>query len=314
MMGQQFGATLRRLLAASGAAQGPLGVCVSGGSDSLALLSLARRWGERSVVAVHVNHRVRAEAGGEEQWLRGLLVARGIDCAVARLGWEAGEKQSHESLRRKRYAALGSVAAERGLAALLLAHHADDVRETFLQRVQMASGLSGLAVPIPEVSRVEGVAPPVLRPLLQFGKAELRATLPPDAEALSDPSNSNPKYLRARVRAVLERQRDQGVAADVDAVREMMQREWAALEQSAATLSVANVRESGPATTHAGLAARVALHRHVARLKRSNRVRSALIAHLADWMQRQGTTRAPVSVFCESGVHVTWRKKQQSFS
>lgn len=278
----------------------------------MALLSFSRAWGERGIVAVHVNHRVRPEADAEEQWLSEHLARERIDCAVARLSWSDGEKQSHETLRRKRYEALGRVSAQRGLEVLLLAHHADDVRETFVQRVQMASGLSGLAVPIPAVSRAEGVAPPILRPLLEFGKRELRSALPPNAVVLSDPSNSNPKYLRARVRAVLERQ-PRHIEEDLDAVQELLRREWGALEQTASSKTVVDVRTSGDARTHSGLAARVALHRHIAQLKRSSRFRSSLVTHLAEWMQREETTAAHVSVFSESGVRATWRKKQQGF-
>jgi tRNA(Ile)-lysidine synthase len=85
------------------------------------------------------------------------------------------------------------------IPALATAHHLDDQAETFLMRLKRGSGLDGLAA-IPERGSWAGVA--VLRPLLDVPKARLVATL--DAEGiafLSDPSNSDPRFERARLRA-----------------------------------------------------------------------------------------------------------------
>jgi hypothetical protein len=62
-----------------------------------------------------------------------------------------------------------------------------------------------------------------------------------------------------------------------------------------------------------GIAARYVLHRVAADLKQTSRFRSTLLDHLIAWMLLEATIQAPVQVWSESGLRVTWRKKQQQF-
>lgn len=99
--------------------------------------------------------------------------------------------------RAQRYALLEGWRVARGLDWLLTAHHADDQLETLLMRLNRGSGVSGLA----GVRARQGV---VLRPLLGMRKAALLAYarvrgLP----YVDDPSNSDPRFDRAALRAEL---------------------------------------------------------------------------------------------------------------
>jgi tRNA(Ile)-lysidine synthetase-like protein len=367
-MQTRFNASLEFLLVLASVKDGPLGVCVSGGPDSLALLRLTRNASARRVVVLHVNHRLRPEADAEERWLFEKL-PQDVECYSKQLEWTGQEKKSHEHFRQKRYAALGEMAREHGLQALLLAHHRDDLMESFVERVQMASGLAGLAVPIPKVSHCSSLSalfrpalqvamadvhhssglpphlvpalqfafpqqsnsthavlgpllqlsvpqlsqasglPPLLRPALQFLKSELRSVLNSTDCVLHDPSNSNPKYLRSRVRQVLDDVPD--AHSNVSKVADLVRREWEAVERTAVRqcqhMSVELLKDKG----HIGVASRLVLS-HL--LQRGDRRRhSGLAEHAAEWMTRAATTARPVAVFSESGVRIVWRKKTGAF-
>ncbi len=307
-MQQKFASCLDRLL--SGVGPGRVGVCVSGGPDSIALLRLALLWNKRPVVALHVNHRVREESDAEEQWLRQKLA--NVPVLFRRLEWKNEEKQTHENLRRLRFAAFGEMAREgEGLQALMLAHHADDMGETFVERVQMASGLAGLARPMSEISFLPGL-PPLLRPVLKFSKHDLRSTLSPSDDVLHDPSNSNPKYLRSRVRLALDETPNARLL--LCQVQQLVQREWNAVELASIDKSPSFPNLSLLASRGVdGEASRLALHSKLAQVTGSPRLRSSFVLRVVDWMIRPETTSAPVSVFCESGVRIEWRQKTKSF-
>jgi len=110
--------------------------------------------------------------------------------------------------RTARYAALGHWARELGLTAIVTAHHADDQAETLLLRLNRGAGLSGLAAMRPR-ARLPGLGPEspavaLLRPLLGWRKAELVVVVAAAGwTSTDDPSNRDPRFDRARLRAAL---------------------------------------------------------------------------------------------------------------
>ena len=105
--------------------------------------------------------------------------------------------------RAARYAALGGWLTTRGLAALASGHHADDQAETLLARLNRASGVAGLAG-----VRARGLVPgtdiPLLRPLLGWRRTDLAAVVAAaGVSAAQDPSNSDPRFDRVRLRQAL---------------------------------------------------------------------------------------------------------------
>lgn len=103
-----------------------------------------------------------------------------------------------------RYDTLGRWAQTKGLSAIVTAHHADDQAETLLMRLSRGAGLRGLAA-IRGRSRVPGwPGCALLRPLLRWRRSEL-AGIVMSAGILPaiDPSNSDQRFERARVRQML---------------------------------------------------------------------------------------------------------------
>ncbi|HTY66379.1 MAG TPA: tRNA lysidine(34) synthetase TilS [Alphaproteobacteria bacterium] len=186
-----------------------LAVGVSGGADSLALTVLADRWARRhggTVLALTVDHGLRAAAGAEAAQVGAWLAARGIAHRI--LAW-AGPKprQGLQAAARaaRRGILLGHCSSE-GILHLLLAHHEDDQAETLVMRVAADSGLDGLAgmAGVVETRHVR-----VLRPLLAVPRARLAATLLDLAQPwIEDPSNRDPRFSRARLRALAAGGRD----------------------------------------------------------------------------------------------------------
>jgi tRNA(Ile)-lysidine synthase len=179
----------------------PLGLAVSGGPDSLALLLLAAEALPGQIAVASIDHGLRPEAAGEVALVGRIAGERGIPFAALKVSLAPGNLQAEA--RAARYAALSRWADDAGLGAIATAHHADDQAETLLMRLNRGSGLAGLAGVRPR-GRIEGSETLLLRPLLGWRKAELAAVV---ADAgitpAEDPSNTNPAFDRARLRAAL---------------------------------------------------------------------------------------------------------------
>ncbi len=180
---------------------GPLGLAVSGGPDSLALMLLAHAALPGRIAVASIDHGLRPEAAGEVALVERLAGERGIPFTAITLTPQPGNLQAQA--RAGRYAALADWARASGLGAVATAHHADDQAETLLMRLNRGSGLAGLAG-VRAASRIEGTEVPLLRPLLGWRKAELEALVAAAGiVAVQDPSNANPDFERAAIRARL---------------------------------------------------------------------------------------------------------------
>jgi len=178
---------------------GPLGLAVSGGPDSLALLLLAHEALPGRIAVASVDHGLRPEAAGEVALVERIAGERGIPFTPLAVRLAPGNVQAQA--RAARYAALGRWAQEAGLGALATAHHADDQAETLLMRLNRGSGLAGLAG-VRALGSLEGTGIALLRPLLGWRKAELaRIVALAGITPAQDPSNTNPDFDRARLRA-----------------------------------------------------------------------------------------------------------------
>ena len=178
-----------------------LGLAVSGGPDSLALLLLAHAALPGRIEAATVDHGLRAASADEAAMVAQVCAGLGVPHAVLAVEVGAGNLQSEA--RDARYAALAGWLAERGLAALATAHHADDQAETLLARLNRASGVAGLAG-----VRPRGVIPGsdglVLRPVLGWRRSELADVVAAAGlAAADDPSNRDPRFDRVRLREAL---------------------------------------------------------------------------------------------------------------
>lgn len=181
-----------------------LGVAVSGGPDSLALLLLAAAARPGQIEAATVNHALREEARAEAETVAELCGSLGVPHVILTARWNDKPATAiQERARRERYRLLGFWAEERTLGALATGHHADDQAETFLMRLKRGSGVRGLAA-----MRARSVAPgtevKLIRPLLGWRRAELEQ-LCADTELTpaADPGNTDGNFERVRVRRAL---------------------------------------------------------------------------------------------------------------
>jgi tRNA(Ile)-lysidine synthase len=183
-----------------------LGLAVSGGADSLALMLLAARWREEDegapqLFVYSVDHALRPEAADEVAYV--LEAAGKLGITARGLRWDGAKPETgvQEAARTARYQLIGEAMARDGADLLVTAHHLDDQAETVLMRLAHGSGLAGLKGMSP-VSVVEGVT--VVRPLLGLGREVLGAVV---AEAglspVADPSNVDPHYERVRWRQTM---------------------------------------------------------------------------------------------------------------
>jgi len=179
-----------------------LGLAVSGGPDSCALLLLAAAALPGRVEAATVDHRLRPEAADEAAGVAALCARLGLPHRTLEVEVPSGNVQAEA--RRARYAALAGWIKDRGLAALATAHHADDQAETLLLRLNRASGVSGLAG-TRALGRVPETNLPLLRPLLGWRRSELEAVVAAaGVTAAQDPSNHDERFDRVRLRKALQ--------------------------------------------------------------------------------------------------------------
>lgn len=190
-------------------AEAPIAVALSGGADSVALLSLLR--GKRGLCAVHVHHGIRgAEADRDAAFCEALAKKFDIPFHLLKTDVPAMARQTGESLetaaRTARYAAITAWMREQGIFLLATAHHADDQLETMLQHLLRGSGTRGLCG-IPACRALEeGLF--VVRPLLSVPKAELlRYLKEQDLAFVTDSTNEEiccqRNFLRLRVLPLL---------------------------------------------------------------------------------------------------------------
>jgi tRNA(Ile)-lysidine synthase len=180
----------------------PLGVAVSGGADSLALLLLAAAARPGLIEAATVDHGLRADAAGEARMVAATCERIGIPhriLAVTALD-PAGNLQARA--REARYLGLAHWAEERGLTAVATAHHADDQAETLLMRLARGSGIGGLCGV--QRSRPLSAAVMLVRPLLDWRRDDLHAIVRAAGLApVDDPSNREERFDRTRARTLL---------------------------------------------------------------------------------------------------------------
>lgn len=236
-----------RLFAQFASASG-LGLAVSGGADSVALMRLAAAWRARNhpelpVVVFTVDHRLRSGSGAEAarvaDWARDV----GLDHET--LAWEGDKPRAdiQAAAREARYRLLAEACAVRELSHLVLAHHLEDQAETLLLRLARGSGVDGLAAMSETTPGWPGLM--LVRPLLGVPKQRLVATLDAiDQPWIEDPSNADPRFARARIRALMPALAGEGMTANrLAETARRMRRARSALESTAADLHRAAVVE-----------------------------------------------------------------------
>jgi tRNA(Ile)-lysidine synthase len=188
----------------------PVTIAVSGGSDSLSLLTLFHRWlgehiGANAPVAVTVDHGLRPEAADEARQVAAFCASR--DTPHIMKTWEEPKPSSGlaAAARAARYRLLIEAARSVGSDVILTGHTQDDQAETVAMRAGRGEGigLAGMA----DQTLLDGSIW-LMRPLLPVSRAALQDYLvSQNIPWIEDPSNSNPAAERVRVRAAMTPER-----------------------------------------------------------------------------------------------------------
>ncbi|MBK0399352.1 tRNA lysidine(34) synthetase TilS [Limibaculum sp. M0105] len=196
--GEAIAAALDRL-----APSGRLGVAVSGGGDSMALLVAAHDWAAargRGLSVATIDHGLRPEAAAEALQVARLAQGMGLSHATLKVA-SLPPGNVNARARDARHRLLADWARAEGLAAVLLGHTLDDQAETVLMRLGRGSGADGLSA-MAEATQRLGLS--WLRPALSLRRADLRRWLEARGVAwIEDPTNEDVAHQRVRVRRAL---------------------------------------------------------------------------------------------------------------
>lgn len=190
-----------------------IGVAVSGGADSVALLRLllALPDAERpELVVLHVDHAARPESAQDARWVEDLAGRLGCAFRSVRLDPPSCTVMAKDGgfeawARDCRHEAFSTFRRRENLDAIALGHHAGDQAETLLLRLVRGASLPGLGgMRKWRTIRVDRRTLPLWRPLLETEPAFLRETLRDIGQDWrEDTTNTDPRFLRNRVRAEL---------------------------------------------------------------------------------------------------------------
>ena len=178
-----------------------VGVAVSGGSDSLALMHLLHAWGKAPIAAATVDHGLRPEAAEEARQVSKMATDLGIPHKT--LEWRDwdGKGNLQDQARQSRYSLLAEWGAADRCDTIVLGHTIDDQAETFLMRLARASGVDALGGMDQRIWRNDQRFD---RPLLDARRTDLQAYLEEKGvDWIEDPSNDDDRFSRIKARKAL---------------------------------------------------------------------------------------------------------------
>lgn len=213
-----------------------IGLAVSGGGDSMALMQAAAKafaGSRHRLFVTTVDHGLRGEAADEAAFVGRSAAALGLPHDT--LVWEdtSGPGNLQDRARRARYTLLTDWAKAKDISCLVLGHTADDQAETVLMRLRREAGADGLSG-MGETRMEQGVM--LVRPFLTLRRSELRRFLEDlDVDWVDDPSNEDLTFERIRMRRATEQLAELGVSVEnLAQVAENMSRVRSALQWSTA--------------------------------------------------------------------------------
>ena len=180
-------------------------VAVSGGIDSMVLLTLLQQFADRfkgKLVVAHLNHGLRGkESDRDEDFVKSAAASMGLSCFTKKIN--VGHIVLQEGLnlqdaaRRERYRFFEEVSMDQGCDRIALGHNADDQAETMLMRIIRGSGIKGLG----------GIPPQrgaIIRPIIELSREDIgNYASTEDINFREDSSNLKDSYLRNKLRLQL---------------------------------------------------------------------------------------------------------------
>src|SRR6266496_5218824 len=185
----------------------PYLIGVSGGRDSVALLHWLIDLGYKKLIVCPLNHQLRGRSSdADARFVEKLAAKYQVDFELGAANVRALAKKKKMSIetaaREARYSFFAKAAKRHGCRTIFLAHHADDLVETFLFNLIRGAGLTGLAA-MRDVStrRVDNVDLAIVRPLLSAWRTEINDYVREHRlKFREDASNKNLAPMRNRVR------------------------------------------------------------------------------------------------------------------
>ena len=226
-----------------------VGVAVSGGADSVALLlMLLELRGKLGVVlsVVHFNHKLRGKASdADEKFVAKLAAKHGLEfhSASVYVAKKAKDERANleDAARRARNDYFRSLAESGVCRRIAVAHTADDQAETVLAHLLRGTGLAGLG-------GIHPLAGPVIRPLLSIRRSELRRFLRTQKQTWrEDATNRDTKRMRARIRnkllPLLEKQFQPAIVEHLTTLAELAREDEAFFDAQVEERATALVRK-----------------------------------------------------------------------
>jgi tRNA(Ile)-lysidine synthase len=193
-------------------------IAVSGGRDSVALLHWLGSLGYKQLIVCHLNHRLRGQSSDADARFVKNLVDRYNHGLAGRIQFELAsanvpalakkQKISIETAAREaRYAFFAETARRRNCTTIFVAHHADDLVETFLLNLFRGAGSTGLAAMRETSTRqIDRVDLTIVRPFLCVWRKEIDDYVREHRLRFrEDATNKNLTPLRNRIRHLIIR-------------------------------------------------------------------------------------------------------------
>ena len=176
-------------------------VAVSGGPDSLALVTLSKIYSIDKKVRFYyvlVNHNIRKKSLKEAREVQYLLKKNKIHLVILN-NKKKINKNIKSNARKTRYKLLSDYCTKKKVRNIITAHNLEDQVETFLIRLSRGSGLKGLSS-MKLITKIENNLS-LIRPLLDIKKKLLiKISNLTFGKYIKDPSNKDKKFLRTKIR------------------------------------------------------------------------------------------------------------------
>lgn len=274
-----------------------IAVAVSGGSDSMALLRLAEQWSRHriKISVLTVDHGLRPEAAAEAVKVAEWCSLLGLEHHTLRWAGAKPKTGLQAKARAARYDLLSKWCKGNEVGYLLTGHTMDDQAETVLMRQQRTDTAESLAG-IWETAVWDGVK--LFRPLLGQSRADLRAYLTGLGQPwIEDPSNSDRRFERVRVRQTLAQEGRRVELAEIAVKAGRAARAFAAGTEQWISGQLTSYPEGFGAIPRAGFyeldpsLQRRVLQQLLLIYGAGNRAEPGELDYLAKWIMGQGISR-----------------------
>jgi len=182
-------------------------IAVSGGRDSVSLLHWLVQLGYRKLIVCHLDHQLRGRSSrADARFVEKVAAEYQADFEIGLANVQALAKKQRISIetaaREARYAFFAETARRRNCRTIFVAHHADDLVETFLINLFRGAGSAGLsAMQETSIRRIDRLELTIVRPFLRFWRKDIDEYVGEHGlKFREDATNKNLRPLRNRIR------------------------------------------------------------------------------------------------------------------